>query len=76
MLLKAYQIYKNVGSGGIDKNGNICFEAHLLFKIAPPLLGGGQDINNIGDINKDTGKFIMIQKIKMKQLMQEINQAK
>ena len=47
------------GSGGIDKNGNIYFEAHLLFKISPPLNGGGQGINNIYDIKKDTEKFIV-----------------
>ena len=47
------------GSGGIDKNGNINFEAHLLFKISPPLLaGGGQGINNIGDIELNHEKII------------------
>ena len=52
------------GSGGIDKNGNICFGAHLLFKIAPPILGGGQGINNIGDINLNNEKFIVNSKDK------------
>ena len=48
------------GSGGIDKNGNIYFEAHLLFKIAPPALcGGGQGINNIGDSNLNIENFIV-----------------
>ena len=35
------------GSGGVDKNGNKIFEAHLLFSIRHPLCGGGQGINNI-----------------------------
>ena len=46
------------GSGGVDKNGNKIFEAHLLFKICHPLYGGGQGINNIGDISSNNEKFI------------------
>ena len=30
------------GNGGIDKNGNIRFRAEELFKILPPIKGGGQ----------------------------------
>ena len=46
------------GSGGVDKNGNKIFEAHLLFTICHPLCGGGQGINNIGDISSNNEKFI------------------
>ena len=47
------------GGGGIDENGNKYFEAHLLFKIAGPVGGGGQGINNIGDISMNNDKFIV-----------------
>ena len=46
------------GSGGVDKNGNKIFEAHLLFTIRHPLCGGGQGLNNIGDISSNNEKFI------------------
>ena len=45
-------------SGGVDKNGNKIFEAHLLFTICHPLCGGGQGINNIGDISSNNEEFI------------------
>ena len=44
------------GSGGVDKNGLKRFAARKLFQIAPPVLLGGQDINNTSDINDMNNK--------------------
>jgi len=46
------------GNGGFDKNGNKCFRASKLFDIAPPILLGGQDINNVTDISSLNKKEI------------------
>ena len=46
------------GSGGVDKNGIKRFKASELFEIAPPLLLGGEDINNVSDINSLNNKNI------------------
>ena len=46
------------GNGGIDKNGNIRFRAEELFKILPPIKGGGQGIQNIYDIDSNNKNLI------------------